>query len=224
VYSINDQKEIMMLSEENQKLLLQLQELHNKGQLTGQFTNIPDEVYHHPDCPGVSNSNLTTISKSYDHYLASLEEARKERSENDFKDKFFLGRAYHMLTLEPDRFYSMFSVCPTEPKVDKRTKVGKETYLEWEKTILDPWEKENQGKIRMPIELWEQLHAMTKATLEHPVAGPLIKASAREVTFFWRDEKTGITCKCRADAINFEYGIIIDLKSTIDAIKGKYFL
>jgi hypothetical protein len=204
----------MKLSEENQALLIQLQTLHDKGELHGMFPNIPNEVYHHPDCPGVSKSNLDSVNKSYNHYLQSIENARKEQEEPDFKDKFFVGTAFHTIVLEPELFDKTYACPPIQPKFDRRTKEGKAGYEEWVSRVLEPWEAENAGKARITEELMTQLNSMRNSVLAHAKIRNIIENSAKEVTFFWRDAKTGLTCRCRPDAISMEYGIVLDLKST----------
>lgn len=204
----------MNLSPENSELLGQLKTLHAENKLEGMFPNIPNEVYHHPECPGVSNSNLTKAAVSYDHYLQTLAEYKDEHAEADFKDKFFVGTAYHMITLEPELFDKLFAVPPTQPKYDRRTKSGKEAHDYWEANIYSPWVKENDGKTHLDLETFNQLSEMKNATLKNPKLKKIIENSAKEVTFFWRDEKTGITCRCRPDALSMEFGIVLDLKST----------
>lgn len=204
----------MNLSPENSELLTQLKTLHDANKLEGMFPNIPNEVYHHPECPGVSKSNLDSVAISYDHYLQSMAEKKDEHAQDDFKDKFFIGTAYHMMTLEPELFDKTFAVPPTQPKYDRRTKSGKEAFEYWEATVYSPWIKENDGKTHLDLETFNQLSAMKDATLKNARLKKIIENSAKEVTFFWRDEKTGITCRCRPDAISMEFGIVLDLKST----------
>lgn len=208
---------MLKLSEQSQAILEQLKITHQKGELQGVFRNIPNEVYHHPECPGVSKSNLDIIDDTYADYLHALESAKEEIKELDFKDKFFIGNAFHMITLEPHLFNDQFCLEPVAPKCDRRTKEGKAIYKEWQKNVLDPFELENQGKVRMPLGLWEELHVMRDACMSHPYLKELIENSEKEVTIFVKDEKTGLTLKCRLDMVNFDSNVICDLKSTLDA-------
>lgn len=67
---------------------------------------------------------------------------------------------------------------------------------------------------------WEEAVAISDAVLKHPVAGPLIEASAqREVSGFWTDPEFGIWQRMRADALSAEWDmpVAVDLKSARDA-------
>lgn len=226
-----------MLTPEEKTIQDHLIDLQSKDELHGMYKNIPSAVYHHPDTPGVSNSNFDPINRSYRHYMKALDDGREERNELDFRDKFFIGHAFHMLVLEPHLFEKTFCcqiIGPEEPKFDKRTTVGKNGYADWHKTVYMPWAEdvlakwniENQGKVVMPIKTWEQIQAMGKAFLSNAQIKSILDSSIKEVTFFWKDERTGITCKCRPDALNLDfspdYGIIFDAKSTEDASRNGF--
>lgn len=203
-----------MLSKKNQDILNHLIQLQKEGKLVGEFFDIPNEVYHHPDCPAVSSSNFSHINNSYSHYLLSLDKAREERTELDFRDKFFIGNSTHLAILEPELYANTFAIKPLPPKADKRTLAGKAIQAEWERTILNPWEIANAGRFAMPETLHLEIMTMKASFFNHPYAAAILEKSKAEVSYFWVDEKTGISCKCRTDLISDSLGIILDLKTT----------
>jgi exodeoxyribonuclease VIII len=59
---------------------------------------------------------------------------------------------------------------------------------------------------------------MRDAVMSHELAGPLIeRATYRELSALWTDERTGQLCKARWDAPDADAGVIADLKSCDDA-------
>jgi exodeoxyribonuclease VIII len=60
------------------------------------------------------------------------------------------------------------------------------------------------------------------AVLEHNYASKLLEGAKTEQTILWRDEDTDVDCKARADAINAEVGVLIELKTTISAEESSF--
>ena len=120
-----------------------------------------------------------------------------------------LGHAFHEYILDPDAFALQYVV---PPKVDRRTKVGKETWAQWEadnagKSLLDADEATDYGRMKASI-------------FAHQTARELLIGKGyNETTLIWPDEKTGLACKGRLDRIT-QYGgdsWIVDLKTSKDA-------
>jgi exodeoxyribonuclease VIII len=79
------------------------------------------------------------------------------------------------------------------------------------------WAANNQGRVVLSEEDWIALHAMRDKVFQHPAAGALLRKPGRsEVSFYWVDQETGEELRCRPDRFT-ECGLILDLKSTIDA-------
>lgn len=198
----------------HREVLEHLIALNKKGELIGEFKDIPNEVYHHPDCPGISSSNLTALSQSYEHYEQTLQEAREERKDLGFRDKFFIGNAVHMATLEPDLFEATFGCKPLPPDAKKNTTAGKALYEDWLTTVYEPWEMDNIGKIGIPQDIYIKIMAQRDSLLRHKTFSDLLMTGEKEVTYFWKCRKTGIIKKCRTDLVNHDLKIITDIKTT----------
>lgn len=152
---------------------------------------------------GISSSDLKKMMKS----MATFKYAKDHPEENNDSEALQFGRAYHKLMLEPDDFDNEFIV---SPKFDRRTKEGKAAYEEFLKNA--------EGKEVINEETYQKLLEMQKALYSTPFVKLLIKGE-HEKSFFWKDEKTGIQCKCRPDSfgqIKDQY-VAIDLKTTNDA-------
>lgn len=183
--------------------------------LIGVFDNIPSEVYHHPECPGISRSDLELVHKSFQHYMARKEQAfeaiedeesgEEEGPKSTRKDNLLLGAALHDMILLPAIFEGKY-VC--KPSAKKNTKEGKVIHAEFEAA--------NKGKVALPLKIWNQVHAMGLQVKAHPLVQGIMEGAKTEQTIFWYDSKTRLLCKCRPDIMR-EDGIIADIKSTVDA-------
>jgi hypothetical protein len=114
------------------------------------------------------------------------------------------GSAVHTFVLEQERFADEFVVAE---KFDRRTKEGKEAAARFE--------EEHQGKTLMTSEDIATLTLVRAAVHSHQGAAKLLRQGAAELSAFWLDKNTGISCKCRPDWFNGE--VIVDLKSCVDA-------
>lgn len=81
-----------MLSPANQEILQVLKNLHSKRELVGCFNDIPIEVYHHPECPGISSTQIKTVLK---RSISHLKHAKEDTEELTF------GRLFHAFISEP---------------------------------------------------------------------------------------------------------------------------
>ena len=151
---------------------------------------------------GISASDLKRMVKSM-----ALWKYEKDHHEESDSPALKFGRAYHKLMLEPDDFDNEFAVAP---KVDKRTKEGKEEYA---KFLTEAGNKEVIDE-----ETYQTLLEMQIALYNTPFVKMLIKGD-HEKSFFWTDEKTGVACKCRPDSFGMIKGqyVCIDLKTTTNA-------
>lgn len=125
-----------------------------------------------------------------------------------------LGHAFHEYILEPAE-YALNYVVP--PKVDRRTKVGKATWSQWE--------KDNVGRTLITADEGDQYSRMKAALFAHPTAAELLTGKGHnEVTIIWPDPVTGLPCKGRIDRVaSFGgYAWIVDLKTTKDAAEKNF--
>jgi len=162
----------------------------------GVFDNISAEEYH----------KVSAISNSYLHRLKKIPALAKIEQED--KDAFLLGRAFHCLLLEgQEMFYSLFAIAPD---VDKRTKNGKE---DWAAFCA-----ESVGKGILTTEQYESMAGMVKSVTDHPFAAKVLLEGKSEQSVFWTDKTTGMYCKCRPDRVpTGNHGVILDVKTTRDA-------
>lgn len=169
--------------------------------------NLSFEEYQKIDA--VNFSTLKNIARSPAYYRFIKDVVKSTRSMD-------IGRAVHMMLLEPSVFDNSVSVYH-----------GTRRGSAWE-----CFKDENKGKeILRPSEL-ETAKRMVESVLFHPFAGHIFldHDSSTETTLLWHDPNTGLKCKARLDLI--QDGRIVDLKTTSDpspweftrsAVRYRYF-
>lgn len=149
--------------------------------------------------PGVSKHELDLIARSPAHY----QEAKLNPPETTPAMAF--GTAAHTWILEPDEAPGQLLVAP---KVDRRTKAGKEAWAEFEATA--------GARTIVSEEDARHLSKMSAAVHNHAAANTLLKARTyTEISVQWQDERTQALCRCRPDLLTSDF--IVDLKTTFDA-------
>lgn len=153
---------------------------------------------------GLSSSDIKKMMKA----MAVWKYYKDHPEENDDTPSLKFGRAYHKFMLEPYDFDKEFAI---KPKVDGRTKEGKE--------INAKFEKEAEGKEIITEETYDKLVDMRDMLYKTPYVKKLLEGK-HEKSFFWEDAETGIKCKCRPDSFGVlgSQNVIVDLKTTnVDA-------
>lgn len=120
-----------------------------------------------------------------------------------------LGHAFHVCLLEPERFDLEYVV---PPKFDRRTKVGK---LGWA-----DWELHHPHALLIDQDEAALFRRMRDSVLSHTTARELLTgAGASEFSIIWQDETTGLLCKGRIDRVGAlgGYSFIVDVKTTRNA-------
>lgn len=155
--------------------------------------------------PAVRRSDLWELRKSPAHYLY------KVTHEEEQTPALLFGIAAHKYILEPDSFWNEYIELP---KIDRRTKAGKEAY----QAIMD------SGKTPISTEDLEIIREMDAAIEAHPTASKLLKGGAHEVPFEWTDHDTGEPCKCRPDVLTTwnDRSMIVDYKTTTSCEDGAF--
>lgn len=151
--------------------------------------------------PAISRSELFKISESPEKF-----KYYQEHPEEPTPSLVF-GQLFHAMALQPNSWNEEFAVFPA---VDRRTKEGKQKFLDFE--------SESVGKTIVSTDMVEQSAAMCDALHRNEFARKLL-AGEKEKAFFWVDDLTGEECKCRVDCLT-ELGdnlIVVDLKSTENA-------
>jgi hypothetical protein len=166
------------------------------------IAGMPDDQYHGEECQDfVSSSELRTLlSKSPAHLQAARRIPHKETP------ALILGKALHARVLEPDTYSERFTVAP---KVDRRTKAGKQAWQEFTDA--------NPGATILSENDAGTLENMAAAIDAHPLGQHLFKHGAAELTGLYRDPSTQVPCKFRPDYCREQDGILLDLKTTLDA-------
>jgi len=143
-------------------------------------------------------SLLKEMAKSPLHYLY--------RTKNQLEDSTVMakGRAIHTAVLEPELFMSEYVV------FIGKTRRGKE----W-----DAFSEEHKDKTILKVDEAEKVLAAAAAVKRHPEVIKLMKKGKPEQSFTWKDEKTGLKCKCRVDWLGDE---LFDLKST-STVDARFF-
>lgn len=156
------------------------------------------------DVNAVSASLLKSIQvKSVVHAMERMKTFKANDSMN-------LGTAVHCRVLEPHLYESSIAV---SPKVDRRTKAGKEAYAEFVKV--------SEGKTVISELQDMAAFEMSNMVMEHTQARMLLEGAKYEQEYFYDYE--GASCKAKIDAVklgkidNKYDDIVIDIKTTIDA-------
>lgn len=159
-----------------------------------EIRELSNAEYHSGE--GVSSSDLKLLLRSPYHY--HKKEAKAETP------SMKLGTAVHCAVFEPDRFKEDYIEAP---KLDKRTKAGKELWAQIEAG----------GKIPLTADEMASVRGMVDAIKSHKFAGKLVTGGVAEQSVFWNEGD--MLCKCRPDYVKdlADGYLIIDLKTTRDA-------
>lgn len=190
------------------------------GLLPGIYFDLSDEAYHND--PAISNSNIKDLLISPMKYWrnSALNPKRKRKETSSMKT----GKALHCYLMEKERFNRDYIVLP-KLDVDSdfyRIESEKPEFLQnfaLRKT-KDAKTFEYIGtKIKLSEEEFEGIKEAVDYFESLPTAGELFKDGYMEVSIFWRDEETGLMCKCRPDYLTPNY--IADYKSISEIGKIK---
>lgn len=184
--------------------------LYDGGKITeaGIWKGVPMSVYHSDCCPGpsISSSGLRQLTPPNGCPLRYWDTSylNPNRSPEEVKEYFSIGRAVHTLLLSEDGFRDEYVIRPTEWS-DWRTKAAQEwraQQIAAGKTVLVPDDLVN-------------IQGMAERVGSDPTFAELLQGRI-ERSIIWQDEKTGIWLKSRPDSIPAD-GFIADLKTTTDA-------
>lgn len=172
----------------------------------GIYNNIDIDEYHASE--GISSTGVSLILDCPARYYYEFQQKQKALSLPETQkqyDKYELGRAIHMLVLEPAKFDANF-YCMTE-KVNLATKAGKEAYAEAQR-IAD-------GRKILRTGEWEDIKAMANSICKNKLWSKLGERQI-EASVFWEDGTYKTKLRARPDVFNSD--LIIDVKTT-DSIK-----
>jgi exodeoxyribonuclease VIII len=158
----------------------------------------------------VNASTLNGFSRTPAHVHHEMLHGGKERTPS-----LDLGWLVHLAVLEPDRFKAEIIV---PPKVDRRTKVGKATWAQFQ--------AEHAEKIFVDADTFGKVKAMAASLLQHETAAEFFQKNPghNEVSVLWDDIELGIRCKSRIDRVGSigDWPIVGDLKTARDAARRPF--
>lgn len=157
--------------------------------------------------PAVRRSELWELRKSPMHYLYKVTHPEEPTP------ALLFGTAAHKYILEPDDFWNDYIVAP---KVDRRTKAGKEAWAAFLEECGD--------KTPISEDDLKTIQEMDAAITANPIAAELLRTGQHEVPIEWTDAGTGEPCKCRPDVITTFDGEdwIVDYKTTNSCMDGAF--
>lgn len=161
----------------------------------GVITGLKEDLYH-ADPDSISASSAKDLLRSPAHFLAARENPKTTNA-------LELGTVVHSMILGVGAPY----VAVEGNRNRKDVKAAIE-------------EAEAEGKVVLKPDELTTAERMADAVLTHELAGKLLQgdpAESAEVSMFWTDPGWDVTRRCRWDWLNGNYGIGIDLKTTVNA-------
>lgn len=161
--------------------------------------NLSIEQYH-ADAVAVSKSQLDDLDRSPEIFW-NLHRNPSRPPRPKPTAAMNTGNLAHCAILEPQHFNSRYVV---GPDVDKRTKEWKDfaATIVLGETIITQAEK-------------DQVFAMAERLRNVPILRQLLEHGESEVSAYWTDSVTGVSCRCRPDWAVAD--VIVDVKTTADA-------
>lgn len=163
--------------------------------------DISTDAYH--DLPALSASGAWTIVQDcvmkFWHDSPFNPDYKPERSR-----AFDIGTAAHLALLEPNHFAARAVIIDAP---DYRTKAAQQQRDE----------AYNLGKTPLLVHQVEDVMAIRKSVLAHPIAAAAFTDGKPEQSVLWTDPATGLPCKARPDWIRNGRAYIVDLKTASSA-------
>ena len=170
----------------------------NKGLKAGIYFNLSNKDYHNDPAISCSGVKLLLDCPTKYWWNSPLNPNRKTLDTKALR----IGRLYHNLLLEPEKFGDEFLVLK---KGEQFKSYLKENNLELEDVA-------HLTQIREP-DILEAQEAI-KEIKDDPLYQKWFKGGYPEVSIFWEDQRTGLMCRCCFDYLNSNFGD--DYKTTLD--------
>lgn len=180
----------------------------------GIYHDVPDSDYRlwvaEDGSPRLSKSRIEhAYPANASPSMAGLKAAVDGQYDSVDTPALFFGRAFDTRILQPDLFKQIYAALP---KLDKRTKAGKES--------LAQWEQQNEGKIALPAEgdgSMAQIQAMAHSVYQHDIVHMIRQAGGEQSSLAWHDEHTEVPMRCRTDKITLfrNTHAVIDIKTAL---------
>jgi hypothetical protein len=188
--------------------------MNNKGREPGIYYGLSNEEYQND--PAISNSDIKRILKSPLEYWTHSW-MNPNRPERIVTPAMKQGTALHSYILERDKFFDEYAVLPNKLEIDSEfyelesKKDNFSSNFELPKTKTAKTFKYIGNKTTLKDADYILVKNMADYLDSLPVVSNVFKNGKAEVSIFWRDEETGLMCKCRPDYLTDKY--IADYKS-----------
>lgn len=173
--------------------------------------DLPNNIYHSPDCPGLSSSFLKEI-----HKHTPLHAVTKRTYGSESSDAMTLGSLVHTMVLTPENLDKEYFIIPDDaPNRPRLVQINAKKPSAETIAAISFWDKVNtqsQGKTIITTKTLDVAQNMSRSVLNK--FGGLLNGTDREHSIFYRDENYETLCKIRPDAYNLQTKTIIDLKTT----------
>jgi len=145
----------------------------------------------------LSYSGLKELDRSPAHFQAY------KRRPSEYTKAMQLGDAFHLLTLEPERFGDRVVLWPGKYRRGK----------EWTQFASD-----HTGKVILSADENEVITHMSEQLVAHSLTRAILALPDRQVEqwVFWQHEY-GFPCVARLDLVSEKHGLIVDVKTAADA-------
>lgn len=121
------------------------------------------------------------------------------------KAVFDIGSAVHLLYLEEEKFEAGVAVLDFDDWRKKDAQIARD-------------EAREAGRIPLLKKQADELMAMRKALLLHPIAGKAFSGKGHsELSMVWKDPETGVWLKARPDWSPSDFSFLIDMKTSTTA-------
>lgn len=206
----------------------------------GVFAGISNAEYH--GGPGVSKSGLDLVRRSPAHFKHAMDQ-RDAGAEREETAAMRVGSAEHGILLEGAQFEQEYALpfdasewpdaLATMDEMKARLKElglpvsGKKDELAERLREADPsvqilddlkamHAEDSAGKTILTAAQWRDVRGMRDAMIEHPQICRLLTDpnGQAELSVYWRDEATGLFCRCRPDM--WVGDVVLDIKTTDD--------
>ena len=169
-----------------------------QGNIEEEIIRLSDDESYYADNEYITNSMLSKLNKSPLELYAYM---NGDLDTNTQALNF--GKAFHTAILEPEKMENV-------AVFDGKRKVGK---------AWDVFHAENHDKIILTQDEMTTLESMFARLSSNPMACEHMmlddKSTQTEIVNIW--ENNGLYCKGKADIVNYDKGVMVDLKTTSNA-------
>ena len=111
------------------------------------------------------------------------------------------GSALHCLILEGEEAFAARYGASSAPRNGTKARIA--------------WDQDNPQAIPLSPKIWDEVHAQKEAFYKNAsnTIRNLLEGGTAEISIFWQDPQTGLSCKARPDYLRPD-DIIVDLKTT----------